>query len=215
MLLDLLDLLLPSACASCDRSGPVLCDACSADLTAAPLERDVGGLRVVAAGPYAGSARPALLAHKERGRLRLARPLGGALAAAVTALDLPGPLLLVPVPSSRAAVRARGHDHGLRLAEAAARSLTACGVPARAAPVLRQVRATADQAGLDAAARAANLAGALVCRRRPAGPVVVVDDVVTTGATLAEAARALRAAGTDLAGGAVVAATARARRVAA
>jgi predicted amidophosphoribosyltransferase len=193
----------------------VLCDSCSADLTATPVERDAGGLRVVAAGPYSGAARAALLAHKERGRLPLVRPLGGALAAAVTALDLPGPLLLVPVPSSRAAVRARGHDHALRLARTAARSLTACGVPARAAPVLRQVRATADQAGLDAAERAANVAGALACRRRPLGPVVVVDDVVTTGATLGEAARALRAAGAELAGGAAVAATALARRVAA
>lgn len=206
MLRDLLDLVLPSACAGCGLPGRLLCDGCDAALTDRPGRRALPGLDVACAGPY-GTARGALLAHKERGRLALARPLGAALAAAVTALALPGPLVLVPVPSSRAAVRARGHDHARRLAREAARSLTACGLPATVAPLLVQARRTQDQAGLDAAARADNLAGALACRGRPDGPLVVVDDVVTTGATLAEAARALRAAGGAVRGGAVVAGT--------
>ena len=144
-----------------------------------------------------------LLAHKERGRTTLARPLGAMLARAAAAYG-PG-VVLVPVPSARAAVRVRGHDHARRLAAAA-------GLRGRlrSAALLTGARAVADQSGLDAAGRAANLTGALVARRPlPGLAVVVVDDVVTTGATLTEAARALRAAGADVRGAAVVAATLR------
>ena len=210
VLAGLLDLLLPAACAGCDLPGSGLCAACEQALAAAPAGRalpGLPGLPVACAGPYADPARGALIAHKERGRLGLARPLGGALAAAVAALELDGPLVLVPVPSSRAAVRARGHDHTRRLARAAARSLAACGQPARVAALLVQARPTAGQAGLSAADRAENLAGALACRGRPAGLLVVVDDVVTIGATVREAVRALRVADGDVRGVAAVAGT--------
>ncbi|MFD0528513.1 ComF family protein [Kitasatospora arboriphila] len=158
-----------------------------------------------AAAPYAGPVRHLLIAHKERGALRLARPLGAALAAAVRsaaeagAPGAPGALLLVPVPSARRAVRARGHDPMLRLARAAARELSRSGRPALAAAALRHVRPVADQAGLSAAERHRNLHGALAVPPRRAAllsgrRLVLVDDLVTTGASLAEAARALRAA---------------------
>ncbi|HET8970833.1 MAG TPA: phosphoribosyltransferase family protein, partial [Candidatus Nanopelagicales bacterium] len=75
---------------------------------------------------------------------------------------------------------------------------------------LRSAGRRADQTGLDAAGRAANLRAAMRWSGRvPAGPVVLVDDIVTTGATLAEAARAVRVAGGTVLGAAVVAATAR------
>jgi len=169
---------------------------------------------VAAAAVYEGSVRRVLVTYKERGVLRLAGPLGAAVARSVRALQLAEAgetrTVLVPVPSSRTAVRARGHDPTARLAAAAARQL---GPGASWGRALRQVRRVRDQAGLGAAARAANLAGALVAdgRRLPAAGrrVVLVDDVLTTGATLAEAARALRTAGFDVLGAAVVAATTR------
>jgi predicted amidophosphoribosyltransferase len=148
-----------------------------------------------------------LLAHKERGRLALGRPLGVALAGAVALLVGDGPALLCPVPSSRAAVRVRGDDPAWRLARVAAAQLPA----ARAVRLLHPARRTRDQAGLGTAERARNLAGALRADRGPVGPVLVVDDVVTTGATLVEATRALRAAGHLVVGAAVVAATPRRR----
>lgn len=109
------------------------------------------------------------------------------------------PVLLVPVPSARWAVRARGHDPMRRIALAAAAELRRSGVPARVVAVLRHRRAVADQSGLDSRQRLANLADALEvtasgARLLAGGRVVLVDDLVTTGATLAEAARAVREA---------------------
>ncbi|PNE42575.1 ComF family protein [Streptomyces noursei] len=122
-----------------------------------------------------------------------------------------GPLLLVPVPSARKAVAGRGHDPVRRIALAASAELRRVGVGARVLAVLRQRRAMIDQSGLDARQRLANVAGALevpgAAGRLLAGvPVVLVDDLVTTGATLAEAARAVRAVGGRVTGAAVVAA---------
>jgi predicted amidophosphoribosyltransferase len=206
VLADLLDLVLPRDCAGCALPGRTLCPACAAALTGPPaVHRPTpappGLPPLVAAAAYDGVVRSLLLAHKERGRLALARPLGTALAGAADVLGR-GPVL-VPVPSSPTAVRARGHDHARRLAATAARRL---GVGCRV--LLVQARSVQDQAGLDAAARSANLEGALRARRRVDGlEVVVVDDVVTTGATLVEAARALTAAGARVRGAAVVGAT--------
>ncbi|AXI77795.1 ComF family protein [Peterkaempfera bronchialis] len=223
----LLDLLLPGRCAGCGSDGGQLCTRCRAALETAPghpvrPDPPPPGLPpVYAATEYAGPVRGLLLAHKERGALRLADPLGRALATAVHAAAADGltgrapiPLLLVPVPSARRAVRARGHDPVHRLARVAARELRRAGVPGRAAAVLRPVRPVADQAGLGAADRRRNLAGALAVRPGAAAglrhrQVVLVDDLVTTGATLAEAARALGAVGAQVPVAATVAATAR------
>jgi predicted amidophosphoribosyltransferase len=165
---------------------------------------------------YAGAVRAVVVAHKEYGRLDLTPPLGEALARSVAAAGsgAAGPILLVPAPSRRVAVRRRGHDPTLRMALRAASVLRSTGVDTRVVPVLRLRRGVADQAGLSAAQRAANVSEAMHVNRRPAvlvagRPVVLVDDVVTTGATLAEAARALERAGAGTVAGAVVAATAR------
>ncbi|MDG9704631.1 ComF family protein [Streptomyces sp. DH37] len=220
---ELADLVLPADCAGCGLPRTGLCARCLGLLRGArprrvrPHPPPGGGLPPVhACLAYADEARAVLLAHKERGALRLAAPLGAVLAGAVRAAAVretgPEPLLLVPVPSARRAVAARGHDPVRRMALAAAGELRRGGRPARVLPVLRQRRTVADQAGLDARRRWANLAGALgtvagAGRLLEEGPVVVVDDLVTTGASLAEAARALGRAGGRVAGAAVVAAS--------
>ncbi|WNM35505.1 ComF family protein [Streptomyces sp. Li-HN-5-11] len=218
---DLTDLVLPAECGGCGRPRTVLCPQCRAALSGAaprrvrPAPEPPGLPAVHAAAPYADEVRAALLAHKERGALALAGPLGTALAGAVRAglraaaaraadgVGVRGradrPVLLVPVPSARRAVRARGHDPARRIALAAAGELRRSGTPAQALAVLRQRRAVADQSGLDSRQRLVNVAGALEvavggARLLLGGPVVLVDDLMTTGASLAESARAVTAA---------------------
>lgn len=228
---ELAGLVLPVDCTGCGAARVLLCAGCAQALSGAaagcvrPSPGPAGLPVVYAAAAYEGAVREAVLAHKERGVLPLAGPLGAALAAAVRgclgagvrgggARSAGEELVLVPVPSARRQVRARGHDPARRIALAASARLRRAGVPARVAPVLRHVRPVADQAGLGARERRENLAGALgLCRggavRLPAGArIVLVDDVITTGATLAEAARAVRAATAAgaVAGAAVVAA---------
>ncbi|MFJ8434632.1 ComF family protein [Kitasatospora sp. NPDC094019] len=234
--------MLPASCAGCGSDLGHLCPECRDLLTSTPPAPAAALPGAYAAAPYDGPVRRLLLAHKERGALRLAGPLGEALARAVRSALGPSPgaapLLLVPVPSARAAVRARGHDPTLRLARAAAGSLCREGLDARAVPLLRHARPVADQAGLSAAERHHNLRGALTARppgrfhrhgaagRHPRpgptdpgrlpGPTgcrpVLVDDLVTTGASLVEAARALSAAGLPPAAAATVAAAVPHRR---
>jgi predicted amidophosphoribosyltransferase len=167
---------------------------------------------------YDGAVREILLAHKEHARYSLHRPLGVALARAVAALvghQAPGNVVaLVPVPSRTAVVRARGHDPLLRMTRVAAARLRRQGAVAEVVPALRLYRRPEDQAGLGTQARARNLEGAFQAWPRSAARlasrlVVVTDDIVTTGATATEAARALRAVGVAVGGVAAVAATRR------
>jgi predicted amidophosphoribosyltransferase len=167
----------------------------------------------MAGGANSGVLRAALIAWKEQGRFGLTVPLAHLLAAATGQLLEPGrSAVMVPVPTSRRSRRARGADVIDELARAAARLLRGVGVDIRVDQALTYARSTYDQAGLDAEHRAANLEGAF--RLRTAGAlagraVVVVDDILTTGATVTEAVRVLDGAGHRPIGIAVVAATPR------
>ena len=210
MLPALTDLVLPRRCAGCGRPGELLCVSCRP--SGPPLRLAGFDAVVLAAGRYEHRLRSAVLAYKERGRHELARPLAQLLAvAALLSLRGPGaPVVLVPVPSARAAARRRGGDHVLRLARVAGARWR---IPVE--PALRLVRAVHDSAGLGAAARHANLAGAMAAARPPPSvpAALLVDDIVTTGATLHEATRALRAAGWPVLGAVALAATPLRRRM--
>ncbi|HET6699357.1 MAG TPA: ComF family protein [Nocardioidaceae bacterium] len=193
----------------------------------------------VAAAEYAGAVRTLVNAHKERGQFALAAPLGrllhlavlhhhrmvggSATGARVTARPVPAPQggegrwVLVPIPSRARVVRSRGHDPLLRVARRSAVLLRRTGLSVSVAQVLAPARAVRDQAGLGAAERGANLGGSMRLRtpragellRRAPARILVVDDVLTTGATAREAQRALEDAGVPVHGIATVAATRR------
>jgi predicted amidophosphoribosyltransferase len=221
----LIDLLFPACCAACGDAGSIACAACMAALQVParlrmPTPTPPGLPPSYAVADYSGPPRDLVLAYKERDLVALTRPLAAALAASVEgalATAHPGAgsaVVVVPVPSTRAAVRRRGFDPVARLARPAVARLRGTGRAAVVVPALGHVRAVADSAGLTAPERAANLAGALGVRRGTAARianrrVIVVDDVMTTGATVAEAARALRSVGAEVIGAAMIAATVR------
>ncbi|MEU4624250.1 phosphoribosyltransferase family protein [Actinoplanes sp. NPDC023801] len=223
---ELADLVLPSACAGCGADRVRLtygtCPPCVAALeslrprTASPTPPPPGFPACVAVGAYSGPLRGALLAYKEKGRHRLAGPLGTLLAGAVAALaPRDRPVTLVPVPSTSAARRERYGDHMARLADHAARRLRTAGYRVNVVQPLRALPRP-DSTSLDASERATVAVNSLrmtsrigVLRRddRSRGTLVVADDIVTTGATLAAVVRRLEEADMQVTGAAVLAAT--------
>lgn len=182
---DALTFWLPVSCAGCGALDTDVCDGCRAALVPRPVSRVLApDLTVTSALSFAGPAARVIRALKEEGRTPLARALAPALRA-VLHEAAPG-ALVTAVPSTRAALRRRG----FRPVELVLRR-----AGHRDRRLVRLRRATRDQRGLDRDARRRNVGGAFVARPVAGVAVVLVDDVVTTGATLLEAARALRAAG--------------------
>lgn len=220
------DLLLGGSCLGCGRAGRMLCTSCRASIPAAPYPAwptpvPPGLAPPWAVAAYAGLVRDLVVEHKERRALGLAAVLAQLLAKAVAAgVSADWPVVLVPVPSRKSVVRARGHDATLTLVRRASVLLQRAGYDARPARLVVFRHGVADQAGLSAADRAANLAGSTWCpgsglrplaRWRERIQVVVCDDVITTGASAREVQRALEGAGLPVTAIAVVAATVRQR----
>lgn len=220
---DALALLLPVWCAGCDEPDVALCERCALALEPAPRRRMIdapdGAVEVWSGLAFEGVAARVLRAIKEDGRTGLAVAVAPALAAALGRAGA-ADCLVVPMPTSRAAYRRRGFRVPELLLRRAGR---------RGSRLLRHARRTRDQRGLDRDARRRNVAHSMVAtiptsvRWRPGAPsagsaaagsgaalrVVVVDDVVTTGASLGEAVRALRAAGAEVVAAVTLAATPR------
>jgi predicted amidophosphoribosyltransferase len=215
------DLLLGATCHGCGIAWWGVCPACRQLISARrpawarPDPCPAGFPPTVTSSAYDPVLRGLINAHKERQALSLTRLLADRLAGSVhVLLTLLGhaphaSVVLVPVPSAAGAVRRRGFDATLAMARAAARRLSS-RYPTSVAASLVQTRGVRDQAGLDSGARLANVTDAFRLRRPvPLGPAVLVDDLVTTGSSLTEAARVLRQAGVPLLGAATVAATQR------
>ncbi|MCL2652373.1 MAG: hypothetical protein FWD63_01095 [Propionibacteriaceae bacterium] len=207
------DLYLGGQCHGCGTPGRSPCPACRQGLEPHPQGIWRPGLDVPAVAALAyDDAADFIIAYKDNQAWQLTAPLGVALSAAVGQVARPG-LILVPVPSSPDSVRLRGFDHTATLAQWVARRGSY-----RWSPLLRRTKATPDQAGLAAVSRRVVQVGSMRARppspNRPNPPVVVIDDVVTTGATMIEAVRALREAGHHILGAASVAHTPQGRHAA-
>lgn len=209
------ELVLGARCAGCRRPGVGLCPSCRAAVRAVrPFLVD--GLAelppVYAAGAYAGVLKDVLIAVKERSALGLLPVLSERLAAALSALLVDtgvATVQLVPVPTLPARAAERGVDHTRELTRLAAVRLRRLGVGASVGSVLTIRRRPQDQSALSRERRWTNLHGAFAARAVPDTAMVIADDIVTTGATLAESVRACRAAGGVVIGCVAVAATAK------
>jgi predicted amidophosphoribosyltransferase len=197
----MLDLVLPLECGGCGARSTRWCAACAKELAVRPDEphlvspRVDPGVPVFSLGRYAGARREAIVAVKERGRADLVAPLAVALRAGLAQLLTWGvvdiPLTVVPAPTRRWAARRRGGDPVARVAVAA----TARHRGLNVVQALRTRALVADSVGLSSAARQRNIAGRVRAVRPVAGEVLVVDDIVTTGATACESVRVLQTAG--------------------
>lgn len=214
--------LFPVECAGCSADDRALCDECRAALLPGVTVRSVGGalghgqgqglrqghgpsaggLRVHSGVRYEGRVRRVILAFKEQGRTDAAAALARPLAAAVAAARIAAPAAeLLLVPSTRAAYRRRGYDPVRLLASRAHLTVSR---------ELTQARSTGAQKTLDREQRAANRVGAFRARRSLEGRTfIILDDVVTSGATLLEAARVVREADGEVLGAATLAFTPR------
>jgi ComF family protein len=176
-------------CAACGTRGPLLCAHCEGRLRPAGSMGSVAAVdRVVVAFEYEEVARDLVLALKLRGNRSAAEPLAAALHASAAADGLVG-RTITWVPGRISDIRRRGFDHARVLAEAVARVM---GLPAT--DLIKRIRAAPDQSGLAAAARRTNLLGvftAFPCD----GTIVLIDDLVTTGATAEACGRALKKSG--------------------
>lgn len=201
-----LDLVLPVDCGGCGAPSVRWCHACAAALEVGADQPHVitprvdPGVPVFALGRYVGPRRQAIVAFKEHGRRDLTGPLSRALALGVHRLTVWGivadSLTVVPAPTRRIAARRRGGDPVARLARAA----TAASPRHDVAAVLRTSVFVRDSVGLDSSARERNIAGRVRLTGAPgAGDVLLVDDIVTTGATAREAVRVLAGGGARVA----------------
>jgi predicted amidophosphoribosyltransferase len=216
------DLLLGARCHGCGRPWWGICASCRQLLAirrpffTSPVPCPDGFPVTVTSSAYDPILRSVINAHKERQALTLTSFLAERLALSVHALLMSEPygagagaIFLVPIPSAARAVRRRGFDATASIARFAARRLRV-RYPITVRSALTQGRRVADQAGLRAAARQENLSGAFRLRKPiTTGAAVLVDDLVTTGSSLTEAARVLRAAKIRILGAATVAATVR------
>lgn len=191
------ELVFPQRCAGCGAPGALLCADCRTNLATPPTRvfpNTAPYVPVFALGPYADPHRSVVLAMKERKNMTVRAHVGAVLAAALEYLEargeIPADCTLVPAPTRAKSAKGRGGDPVEQVCRASRRHV---------AGVLSLDPSTADQSGLDQAARRANMTRAVRLTGVPRGPVIVVDDVVTTGATLQASVAALLAAGGEVA----------------
>ena len=194
----LLNFVLPSRCASCDRPGSDLCDQCHSEISIELHEFQIHELPGFAVTKYTPLISNILIAFKEKGQFALSKTLAGLFSEIISLLPkFESPVYLVPAPSSPENFARRGFQPALLLATEIAKKYPEFRVM-NSLVFSRKVR---DQVGLSGSQRLANLDSSMKLNQSVTGRVCyLVDDVVTTGATATQAARTLLLGGAQVAG---------------
>lgn len=194
----LVDLVFPSRCAVCDRSGKNLCSACSSILLLEPREYVVAGLLVHTITKYSDEVSKLLVAFKDKGQSALVTELAQMLRPVIASLPKSESVsYLVPAPSRPENFSKRGFQPMLLLAKETAKQNPSFTV----LNCLNFSRRVQDQVGLSEPERIENLRSSMQLNQQVAGKICyLLDDVVTTGATSLEAARVLQLGGATVAG---------------
>ncbi|WP_055427049.1 ComF family protein [Bifidobacterium aesculapii] len=201
---DMTNLILPRGCAGCDAPDEVLCPSCAALFACVvPFTPPADGIASYACSVYKGATRRVILAWKDHADAECDRALSGAmrvLASQVTRTVTGGAMMVVvPAPSSARSARRRGRRHLMPVARSLAAWYRSMGVRARAVDALSVHAAGKAVETMGRAGRVARVTGSHINVRDAASvrgcDVILIDDIVTTGATMRACVTSLEAAG--------------------
>lgn len=194
----ILNLLLPTPCVICNKLGAPLCDNCLENFPTRSIPLEVSGVHGFAVADYHEQVAIVVNSVKEKGLTSLTPAIANLIANSWP--NAHRAFTFVPIPSSRANAKKRGFSHTALLARELSKRVPA----SRVRELLRSTGSRADQVGLATKERARNVEGAfkveLTGGQILRNPVVLVDDVITSGATMKSAIRTLAKSGIDVGG---------------
>jgi ComF family protein len=191
------ELIYPNICLCCGKTGAKICHNCSKYWLANPNKSKVENNCLFFVTTYDETTSPIILAAKESGNREavklIARSITSSISFAILNLGISQPINLVTIPSQLSAIRRRGRDHIEDLVQEVITQLHNQNINAIYLPILKPIKKIKDQSNLNGLQRKENMSHAFIVKRSPISQsaVILIDDLVTTGASIHEGVRAL------------------------
>jgi predicted amidophosphoribosyltransferase len=191
------ELIYPNICLCCGKTGVKICHNCSKYWLANPNKSKVENNCLFFVTTYDETTSPIILAAKESGNREsvklIARSITNSISFAILNLGIAQPINLVSIPSQLSAIRRRGRDHIKDLVQEVITQLNKQNIDAVYLPILKPIKKIKDQSDLNGLQRKENMSHAFIVKTSPISQsaVIVIDDLVTTGASILEGVRAL------------------------
>jgi predicted amidophosphoribosyltransferase len=191
------ELIYPNICLCCGKTGAKVCHNCSKYWLANPNKSKVESNDLFFVTTYDESTSPIILAAKELGNREalklIAISITSSICFAILNLGIAQPINLVTIPSQLSAIRRRGRDHIKDLVQEVIIQLRHQNIDAIYLPILKPIKKIKDQSDLDGLQRKENMSHAFIVKSSPISQsaVILIDDLVTTGASIQEGVRAL------------------------